>query len=155
MARAKKLQALGNTPQPRTPLHSFHAAVMRQIIGDLSVTIQQYDLTPAQLSTLFRLRGQGALGVSAISEQLGLSSGTTSHLVERLVQRELVVRTEHPLDRRGREISLSPTGQAFLTAFDAELNASLEQLVSQVPADLLERLTDALSDVLPHLSQPR
>ncbi len=155
MARGKKLQAARQSPQPRTPLHSFHAAVMRQIISDLSVTIQQYDLTPAQLSSLFRLRGQGALGVSVISEQLGLSSGTTSHLIERLVQRELVIRTEHPLDRRGREISLSPTGQDFLAAFDAELNNSLERLVSQVPTDLLERLTDVLLEVLPHLTQPR
>jgi DNA-binding MarR family transcriptional regulator len=93
--------------------------------------------------------------VSVISEQLGLSSGTTSHLIERLVQRELVIRTEHPLDRRGREISLSPTGQDFLAAFDAELNNSLERLVSQVPTDLLERLTDVLREVLPHLTQPR
>ncbi len=154
MFRDTKLQAASRKPQHRTPLHSFHAAVMRQIIGDLSVTIQQYDLTPAQLSTLFRLRSQGALGVTAISEQLGLSSGTTSHLVERLVQRELVMRTEHPLDRRGREISLSPTGQEFLTAFDTELNRSLEQLVRQVPPDLLERLTEVLREVLPHLTQP-
>lgn len=154
MARGKKLQADVTTVQPRTPLHSFHAAVMRQIIGDLSVTIQQYDLTPAQLSTLFRLRGQGALRVSDIAARLGLSSGTTSHLVERLVQRELVVRTEHSLDRRGREISLSPTGQEFLEAFDAELNDSLGRLVSQVPPDVLERLTDVLREVLPHLSQP-
>jgi hypothetical protein len=51
MARSKKLQAVRQSPPPRTPLHSFHAAVMRQIISDLSVTIQQYDLTPAQLST--------------------------------------------------------------------------------------------------------
>jgi DNA-binding MarR family transcriptional regulator len=151
MSRDKNMQASHPRIQSRTPLHKFHAAVMRQVIGDLSATIQQHDLTPAQLSTLFRLRGQGALGVSAIASQLGLSSGTTSHLVERLVQRELVVRTEHPSDRRGREISLAPNGHDFLEAFDAELNAALGRLMRDVPTALMERLTALLSEILPYL----
>jgi DNA-binding MarR family transcriptional regulator len=126
---------------------------MRQVMADLSATIQQHDLTPAQLSTLFRLRAQGTLGVSMIANQLGLSSGTASHLVERLIGRALVVRTEHPTDRRGREISLSPDGQAFLEHFDAQLDTALGKLTHGVPDALLERLTGVLDEVLPYLDR--
>ena len=135
-------------------LRAFHGAVMRQVMSGLSAEIQEKELTPAQISTLFRLRQAGRLTVSDIGAQLGLASGTTSHLVDRLVNRGMVLRVDSVIDRRRKDVSLSPDGTAFLRTFDAWLDRSLADLLRPVPAVAVEELAAVLSSVLPHLTHP-
>jgi len=132
-------------------VQAFHARVMSRLMADLAGLIQSYDLTPAQISTLFRLRQQD-LTVTLISAQLGLTAPTASHLVDRLTARGLVERHLSPQDARRREVSLTAAGRQFLAAFDAGLTASLDHLLTPVPAEDLDRLARALRSVLPHLA---
>ena len=132
-------------------VQAFHARVMSRLMADLAGLIQTYDLTPAQISTLFRLRQQD-LTVTLISAQLGLTAPTASHLVDRLTTRGLVERHPSLQDARRREVSLTAAGREFLAAFDAGLTASLDHLLAAVPATDLDRLARALRAVLPHLA---
>jgi DNA-binding MarR family transcriptional regulator len=143
-----------NSGPARSVLHRFQGMVMREIMGNLSAMIQSYELTPAQISTLFRLRGQEALLVSSISEQLKLSSGTSSHLVERLVQRGLVTRSETAEDRRQRMVHLTPEGRDFLEQFDMQFSATLTELLKDVPEEVMSRFTETLEVVMAHMSKP-
>ena len=135
-------------------VRAFHGAVMRQVMSGLSAEIQEKELTPAQISTLFRLRVAGRLSVSDIGAQLGLASGTTSHLVDRLVTRGMVRRVDSVIDRRRKDVSLTPDGDAFLVTFDDWLDQSLTDLLRPVPAVAVQELAAVLSKVLPHLTYP-
>ncbi|WP_425147558.1 MarR family winged helix-turn-helix transcriptional regulator [Deinococcus sp.] len=147
------------SPQPPSPpppllppeLRAFHGLVMRQVMGNLSGLTGRHDLTPAQLSTLFRVRAQPELAISEIGMQLGLSSGATSHLIERLVKRGLLKRSELHSDRRQRRVSLTAEGTAFLHEVDGQLSVALADLIAQVPPPQLAALVAALADVLPWL----
>ncbi len=61
---------------------------------------QELDLTSAQLKLLVMLSFEHALTINQLAQTLGVSQPTVSHLVERLVQAELVERMEHATDRR-------------------------------------------------------
>ena len=132
-------------------LRALHGLVMRRVMGNLSALTGRHDLTPAQLSALFRVRQQPGMPVSDIAAQLGLASGTTSHLVERLALRGLLARLETPGDRRQRRVSLTPAGVAFLEEVDAQLSTSLGTLFARVPAPEVADLAQAIRRVLPWL----
>jgi DNA-binding MarR family transcriptional regulator len=145
MLRAKKVKS------SRSALHQFYGLVIRDVMGNLSAMIQSYDLSPAQISTLFRLREQGSLLVSSISEQLKLSSGTTSHLVERLVQRNMVSRVETSQDRRQRLVQLTKDGEEFLADFDQQVSLTITNLVKDVPDEIMLPFTESLKVLMTHL----
>ena len=128
-------------------VQAFHARVMSRLMADLSGLIQTHDLTPAQISTLFRLRRQD-LTVTQVGTELGLTPPTASHLVDRLEARGLVERHHSPDDARRRDVRLTAGGEDFLAAFDTGLAASLERLLAGVPATDLDRLATALRAVL-------
>ncbi len=132
-------------------VRAFHGAVMREVMSGLSVLTQRHELTPAQISAMFRVRSAGSLTLSQIGAELGLTSGTTSHLVDRLVRRDLLVRTEADPDRRHRHVRLTPAGVAFLAEFDRWLDDALARLLRPVPADEVRDLTEVLGRLLRHL----
>jgi DNA-binding MarR family transcriptional regulator len=53
----------------------------------------------------------GALSIGQIAELCSIGQPTASHLVDRLVQAQLVQRTEDPLDRRRAQAQLAPSGR--------------------------------------------
>lgn len=61
---------------------------------------RELDLTSAQLKVLVMLSFEDTLTINQLAQILGVSQPTVSHLVERLVQAELVERIEHATDRR-------------------------------------------------------
>ena len=132
-------------------VRAFHGAVMREVMGGLSALTQRNELTPAQISALFRVRAAGSLTLSEIGTGLGLTSGTTSHLVDRLVRRGLLVRTESVPDRRHRHVALTPDGVEFLEVVERGLGEGLARLLRPVPDGVLRELSVVLRRVLDHV----
>ncbi len=69
------------------------------------------DLTMAQLKVLFTLVHEPLATVGKVAEASGIGLPTASHLIERLVQAELVERTENPADRRYTLVRLTQRGE--------------------------------------------
>jgi DNA-binding MarR family transcriptional regulator len=68
------------------------------------------ELTFAQARALFMLSARKELTVSQLAKLLGVGNPTASILVQQLVERELVTRTEHAGDRRQMIVRLSTKG---------------------------------------------
>ena len=71
-------------------------------------------LTLPQLRTLFVIAHHRTLSVAQVSQHLGIGEPTASHLVERLVQADLIRREEDPQDRRRVQVRLSPAGEELI-----------------------------------------
>ena len=136
--------------------HAFHRSVMRRTMPQMMAFVKEEGLSMPQMGTLFFLR-DGPGTVSNIAEHLDLSLAATSHLIERLVQRDLVARFENPADRRQKCVELSPGGRAFLGAADergaAALETVLEAVVQKMPPPLLTALEEALAGVVKGLEE--
>lgn len=71
-------------------------------------------ISMSQFGALFRIRREDSRGVSEIGDELGVTSAAASQMLERLVQEELITRTEDPRDRRVKRLVLTEKGHDLL-----------------------------------------
>ncbi len=80
-------------------------------------------LSRSMLGTLYFLKHKGNSGVSDLGSHLGVSNPAASQMLERLVEEDLIQRSEDPDDRRMKRISLTEKGN---TVIKESINARLE-----------------------------
>lgn len=68
------------------------------------------DITMAQAKVLYLVRATGSIQMSELVARLGVTVPTVSGIVDRLVERELVVRRGTPDDRRRVVVEITPSG---------------------------------------------
>lgn len=87
---------------------------MRQVMARdllLSAAEALADLTIVQFGCLLVLSDGAVRTVGEVSAALGRSMSATSRLLDQLVKRELVGRTEDPNDRRARLVTIGAAGR--------------------------------------------
>jgi DNA-binding MarR family transcriptional regulator len=87
-------------------------------------------LPPAQLRALRELAGQPAASLAELAERTHTDPSSASVVVQRLVERGLVVRVDSERDRRRTELRATPAGRA---------------IVARAPADAVTRVSEALT----------
>jgi DNA-binding MarR family transcriptional regulator len=120
--------------------------------GDQLAVMSQSGLTIAQLIALHVLAHRGAHTVGGIAACVRLSPAATSHLVDRLVQRGLVARLEHAVDRRQKQVSLSSTGRALIERLDRARLTNVTGLVAHLSPGLRGRAATVLSEMVAELA---
>lgn len=68
------------------------------------------NLSLSMMGALFHLHKQEKAGVGDLGEHLGVTSAAASQMLDRLVQQELIQRTENPDDRRLKHLVITPKG---------------------------------------------
>jgi DNA-binding MarR family transcriptional regulator len=95
-------------------------------------------LEPHQHQLLLAVRGQGQPSISVLAERLQIQHHSAVELVDRLVERGLVLRSRAPSDRRQVLVQLTPRGEAELqklaTCHLAELRENGPALVDALEA---------------------
>ena len=74
---------------------------------------KECSLSMPQIGALFHIH-KGASGVSELGDGLGVTSAAASQMLERLVQSNLVLRSEDPHDRRVKQLVLTERGRQIL-----------------------------------------
>jgi DNA-binding MarR family transcriptional regulator len=87
---------------------------MQRSMRDFKRFMDETGLSFSQISILMRLVHEKGTGVSEIGEQLGVTNAAASQAVERLVQLDLIERTEDPEDRRAKRLALTKKGRALI-----------------------------------------
>lgn len=97
-----------------TILREWSEIFMRLSMHEFMDFSKESGLTMTQLSVMMKLYHSGAKGVSDIAEYLGVTNAAASQMVERLVQMDLLERTQGQHDRRVKEISLTSAGRRLI-----------------------------------------
>lgn len=105
-------------------------------------------LTLTQLRVLFLLRAQPALPAGGIAESLGVAPSTMTRIMDRLVRQGLVERASAPEDRRVVLHYLTPQGATVVAEIERSGRARMNELFSRLSDAQLERLVEALRDLL-------
>jgi DNA-binding MarR family transcriptional regulator len=108
----------------------------------------------AVLATLVRLAGE-RVSQRRLAAELGLSAGTVSLRVDRLVRRGLAERQPDPEDGRGALISISPSGRELFEACAPEHLANAEELLAGLSQSEREELARLLGKLLYTLEDAR
>ena len=87
----------------------------RELIPFLPKEWLALDLTAGQLRALLLLYTDGPLRMSDISSALGVSMATATGVIDRMVERGIVVRESDPNDRRIVLCRVSPEGEKLVS----------------------------------------
>ncbi|MFP1632572.1 MarR family winged helix-turn-helix transcriptional regulator [Zhengella sp. ZM62] len=92
-------------------LHQISVAIF---LEDLAA--MDFDLTPVQFAALNALEVHPGIDQATLAGLIAHDRVTLGGVVDRLVQKGLVVRSVNPQDRRARRLHLAPAGKAMLEA---------------------------------------
>jgi MarR family transcriptional regulator, lower aerobic nicotinate degradation pathway regulator len=67
-------------------------------------------LTPTQWATLVRIREYGAISQNRLGRLTAMDPATIQGVVQRLIERELIIRVPDPTDGRRKKLSLTTAG---------------------------------------------
>jgi len=144
-----------STEQPLTAaLHDWMDLFMRRSMRDLVLFARGSGLSMAQIGTLFHIHSKVVSTVSNIGDDLGTTPAAASQMLDRLVQQGLILRSEHPHDRRTRQIRITEKGrQVLLDSIHARLKW-LDDLVGRLTPDEQRQVTAAIDVLLARANEP-
>ena len=127
-----------------------------QAYMDLFMTMQfnavsrwlMLELTYAQAKALFMLAARKELTVSQLAKLLGVGNPTASILVQQLVERDLVTRSEHTGDRRQTIIRLSQKGAEIGAGRREARGKQWQRWLSQLSDEELNALAHGLTAIV-------
>ncbi len=121
-----------------------------RLMGNLFGFARDKGLTMGQFGALMHIHQTKGCGVSDIGSDLGVTNSAASQMMERLVQLQLVTRSEDPNDRRSKHIVLTDKGRQilhegllanhkWLEELAASMTSSEQELVRQAIEILIEK----------------
>jgi DNA-binding MarR family transcriptional regulator len=110
-------------------------------------------LSMSMIGTLFHLSKKGCAGVTDLGDHLGVTSAASSQMLERLVQQELILRTEDPTDRRVKQIVLTEKGHHVLDEGVRARQGWLDDLVEILTQEEKELIKGALDLMIEKANQ--
>jgi len=95
-------------------VREWSEAFMHRSMRDFKRVMNDTGLSFSQINILMCLMHGGCEGVSEIGERMGFTNAAASQAIDRLVQLDLVKRSENPQDRRVKQLELAPKGLALM-----------------------------------------
>jgi len=114
-------------------------------------------LSMSHLGAIFHIHRKGSSGVTELGDHLGVTSAAASQMLERLVQQDLILRTEDPNDRRVKQIVLTDKGYRVLEESIHARQGWLDDLAETLSVGEKETIMAALNlliDGVNHLTEP-
>lgn len=105
---------------------------------------RQLGVSASDLQCLFVLSTHGPQSPGFIAEQIGLTTGSASRMVDRLLAAGLVTRDTDPRDRRRVIVTITPQALDRVAEHYSPLNEKLRSILAQLPN---RSLTDMLAFV--------
>ncbi len=125
-------------------LHESIRVIMRRFMPIILHFAKGCGLSMPQIGVLFQLDHGGTSGVSNLSDDLGITSAAGSQMLDRLVQQELILRSEDPVDRRVKNIVLTVKGRKILQEIVHMRQAWMEELAGALSPSEKEQVIAAL-----------
>jgi MarR family 2-MHQ and catechol resistance regulon transcriptional repressor len=124
-------------------VHTLELSTTRSM-HDWGHFVRDTGLSMPQVGLLMRLYHHGGCGVTEISRHSGVTNAAASQLVDRLVEKQLVERTEGQRDRRMKQLSLTAKGIQLVETSIKERYQWVGDLISHLSAKEQEDLQNSL-----------
>ncbi|MEM5565517.1 MarR family transcriptional regulator [Psychroserpens sp. AS72] len=144
----KKLKTNANLPVSRQLLVSIFLTNSVIKTGLLSV-LKPHDLSLEQFNVLRILRGQkgNPINLQDVQERMVNKMSNTTRLIDKLILKDFVKRTECKNNRRKIEIYITKKGLDKLAEIDEPVNSTEDQLTSQLTIKEQQELTRLLHKI--------
>lgn len=126
---------------------------MRYSISNIIRYVRETGLSMSQLGALMHIHQESCGGVGSLGDQLGVSSAAASQLLERLVQQDLVFRTEDSQDRRVKQLDLTDKGKQLLHEGLSARLGWVDELSARLSASEKEQVVASLNILIEKMLQ--
>ena len=131
-----------------TDLLGFHLRLAHvAMYRDFAVAMAALDLTQKQCATLQLIGANSGVSQVDLAATLGTDRATMMAMIDRLEQRDLVVRRRSVSDRRRQELSLTQAGEAILKQARCTIAEHERHFTARFTAAELKTLVNALSRI--------
>ena len=134
-------------------LHDWLGVFMQRSMRGFARYLRESGLSMSQIGALYHIHHQESSGVSDLGEHLGVTSAAASQLLERLVQQDLILRSEDPADRRVKQLVLTEKGSRVVEESFQARKAWLEGLAKTLSAAEKEQVVAALNILIEKAKQ--
>ena len=132
-------------------LNALGSTTFRQFLWQRA---SELDLTYAQSQVLFYVGDHAACHMGEVAKAFGVTLPAVTHIIDRLEQKQFVVRGDHPVDRRVYVLDLTPQGQTLVEELLTMRLRALENVLARMSVSDrarvikgLEALVDAAEKV--------
>ena len=101
----------------------------RALLARAEASIKRINLCDSDFRVLEALLHKGPLPVNVIGQKVDLTTGSITSAIDRLEEKGLVVRKNHPDDRRIRIVELTAKGRRLIERAYAQHRLDMEQAV--------------------------
>jgi DNA-binding MarR family transcriptional regulator len=122
-------------------LNSLGGTIFRQLLWQKASDL---DLTYAQSQVLFHLAEHPASHMGEVAKAFGVTLPAVTHIVDRLEKKDLVLRGDHPVDRRVYVLDLTRPGLALVEELQAIRLLGMERVLARMSADDRRRVRTGL-----------
>ena len=131
-------------------LNSLGGTIFRQLLWQKASDL---DLTYAQSQVLFRLAEHPGSHMGDVAKAFGVTLPAVTHIVDRLEEKQFLVRADDPADRRVYILELTRAGRALVDELHGLQMRGVEAVLQRMAAEDrqrvirgLEALVDAAAD---------
>jgi DNA-binding MarR family transcriptional regulator len=132
-------------------LNALGSTTFRQLLWQRA---SELDLTYAQSQVLFHVAEHPGCHMGDVAKAFGVTLPAVTHIIDRLEQKQFVVRGDHPGDRRVYLLEVTPQGRALVDELHAMQLRGVEVVLARMSAEdrsqvvrSLEALVDAAEKV--------
>ncbi len=124
------------------------ARIFHELLPTIPKEVLQFDLTMPQLKVVLLLFLNGPMRMSDLAAGLSVSLATATGVVDRLVERDIVLRESEPKDRRVVLCRLSEKGQDLTDVLWQSARNRTRELLMAITIPRLKLLNEALEALL-------
>src|SRR6266581_997610 len=122
-------------------LNSLGGSIFRQLLWQKASDL---DLTYAQSQVLFRLAEHPGSHMGDVAKAFGVTLPAVTHIVDRLEEKGLVTRGDHPADRRVYVLDLTRAGRALVEELETIRLRGMERVLARMSAGDRRRVLTGL-----------
>ncbi|MDF1590095.1 MAG: MarR family transcriptional regulator [Desulfobacterales bacterium] len=106
------------------------------------------DLSLVQLHVVMNIRNQGAMSISDIARQMGVSPPSASVMVDRLVDKGILVRRQSTEDRRKVVVQISPETTKTSSEIENTILAFFVGMVEKIGPETTRKWCQVLEKII-------
>jgi DNA-binding MarR family transcriptional regulator len=131
-------------------LNALGSTTFRQLLWQRASAL---DLTYAQSQVLFFLRERPGCHMGDVAKAFGVTLPAVTHIIDRLEQKEFVVRGDDPADRRVYVLELTAQGKALVHELHTMQKRGMEAVLKRMTAGDRQRVVKGLEALVEAASE--
>jgi len=131
-------------------LNALGGTMFRQLLWQRA---SELDLTYAQSQVLFHVADHAGCHMGDVAKAFAVTLPAVTHIIDRLEQKQFVVRGDHPADRRVYVLELTRQGRALVQELHGIQMQSLDEVLARMAPDDRQRVIRGLEALVDAASQ--